>query len=153
MGSRNLAPDGEMRPSTSPVKEYHVFERFCVARRKDGSFNAVSAILIHKTILANVGEVKSVKKCNNGNLLIEVWSQQQATSIMKIERIAYQQSQNLYELHILIVRSDHIFQILCGALSAKGLATQYKPAVAYSLARDAPCQSTKVKHALKLPVA
>ncbi|GBL94594.1 hypothetical protein AVEN_235671-1 [Araneus ventricosus] len=76
-----------MRPSTSPVKEYHVFERFFVARRKDGSFNAVSAILIHKTILANVGEVKSVKKCNNGNLLIEVWSQQQAASIMKMERI------------------------------------------------------------------
>ncbi|GBO36212.1 hypothetical protein AVEN_5960-1 [Araneus ventricosus] len=76
-----------MSPSTSPVKEYHVFERFFVARRKDGSFNAVSAILIHKTILASVGEVKSVKKCNNGNLLIEVWSQQQAASLMKMERI------------------------------------------------------------------
>ncbi|GBL73035.1 hypothetical protein AVEN_128198-1 [Araneus ventricosus] len=87
MGSRNLAPDEEMRPSTSPVKEYHVFERFFVARKKDGSFNAVSAILIHKTILANVGDVKSVKKCKNGNLLIEVWSQQQAASIMKLERI------------------------------------------------------------------
>ncbi|GBN63194.1 hypothetical protein AVEN_274948-1 [Araneus ventricosus] len=76
-----------MRPSASPVKEYHVFERFFVAKRKDGSFNAVSAILIHKAILANVGEVKSVKKCKNGNFLIEVWSQQQAANIMKMERI------------------------------------------------------------------
>ncbi|GBO37123.1 hypothetical protein AVEN_229720-1 [Araneus ventricosus] len=87
MGSRNLAPDGEMRPSTSPEKEYHVHERFFIAKIKDGSFNIVSAILIHKAIQANVGEVKSIKKCKNGYLLIEVWSEQQATSILKMTHI------------------------------------------------------------------
>ncbi|GBM94726.1 hypothetical protein AVEN_109060-1 [Araneus ventricosus] len=87
MGSRNLAPDGEMRPSTSPEKEYHIHERFFIAKVKDGSINTVSAILIHKAILANVGEVKSVKKCKNGDLLIEVWSEQQATAILKMKHI------------------------------------------------------------------
>ncbi|GBM83115.1 hypothetical protein AVEN_73111-1 [Araneus ventricosus] len=71
-----------MRPSTSPVHE-----RFFIAKIKDGSFNIVSAILIHKVIQANVGEVKSIKKCKNGYLLIEVWSEQQATAILKMKHI------------------------------------------------------------------
>ncbi|GBN87329.1 hypothetical protein AVEN_95540-1 [Araneus ventricosus] len=87
MGSRNFGPEGDVCPSTSPEKEYHIRERFFIAKVKDGSFNIVSAILIHKAILANVSEVKSVKKCKNGDLLIEVWSEQQATAILKMKHI------------------------------------------------------------------
>ncbi|GBO04155.1 hypothetical protein AVEN_136114-1 [Araneus ventricosus] len=87
MGSRNLAPDGEMRPSTSPEKEYLMSARYYVITRKEDSFKCVSPILIHKTIVSMVGDVKSTKKCKNGTLLIEVATPLQASSLMKLQKI------------------------------------------------------------------
>ncbi|GBL79370.1 hypothetical protein AVEN_92563-1 [Araneus ventricosus] len=62
MGSLNIVPDGETHPSTSPSKENIVDERFFVLSLKEGSFVSVSPIIIHKTILAMVGDVKAIKK-------------------------------------------------------------------------------------------
>ncbi|GBN50465.1 hypothetical protein AVEN_245341-1 [Araneus ventricosus] len=88
MGSRNLAPDGEMRPSTPPsLKEYPSSSRFFVIKRKEDNFKLVSAILIYKSILSIAGEMKSIKKCNNGNILVETATPNQASQIVKLEHI------------------------------------------------------------------
>ncbi|GBN58622.1 hypothetical protein AVEN_205853-1 [Araneus ventricosus] len=87
MGSRNIAPDGEARPSTSPTKENIADDRFFVLNLKEGSFMPVSPIKIHKTILAIVGDVKAIKKCITGKLLVETANAKQAALIVKLEKI------------------------------------------------------------------
>ncbi|GBO18691.1 hypothetical protein AVEN_242066-1 [Araneus ventricosus] len=87
MGSLNIVPDGEARPSTSPFKENIVNERFFVLSLKEGSFVSVSPIIIHKTILAMVGDVKTIKKCKNGKLLIETANAKQADLIKNLKNI------------------------------------------------------------------
>ncbi|GBM31723.1 hypothetical protein AVEN_45642-1 [Araneus ventricosus] len=88
MGFRNLAPDVEVRPSTPlSSKEYPSRSSFFVIKRKEGNFRHVSAILIYKSILSIGGEMKSIKKCNNGNILVETAAPNQASQIAKLENI------------------------------------------------------------------
>ncbi|GBN58513.1 hypothetical protein AVEN_105202-1 [Araneus ventricosus] len=87
MGSRNIVPDGEACPSNSPAKENNADARFFILSLKEGSFKSVSPIVIHKTILAMVGEVKTIKKCKNGKLLIETANDKQAALIVNLKKI------------------------------------------------------------------
>ncbi|GBO18981.1 hypothetical protein AVEN_275679-1 [Araneus ventricosus] len=87
MGSRNIVPDGEARPSTSPIKENIADDRFFILSLKEGSFMSVSPITIHKTILAMVGDVKAIKKCKNDKLLVETANSKQAALIINLEKI------------------------------------------------------------------
>ncbi|GBM56312.1 hypothetical protein AVEN_125063-1 [Araneus ventricosus] len=88
MGSRNLAPDGEVRPSTPlSSKEYPSSSRFFVIKRKEGNFKHVSAILIYQSILSIAGEMKSIKKCSNGNILVETATSNQVSQIVKLKNI------------------------------------------------------------------
>lgn len=43
--------------------------------------------MVHKTIISIVGEVKSVKESNSGNLLIKVLNAKQCENILKLESI------------------------------------------------------------------
>ncbi|GBN76468.1 hypothetical protein AVEN_105044-1 [Araneus ventricosus] len=60
---------------------------FIISSETNNDLKLTSPILIHKTILALVGDVKSIKKLNNGNLLIEVLNSKQAENLIKLEKI------------------------------------------------------------------
>ncbi|GBM14708.1 hypothetical protein AVEN_71990-1 [Araneus ventricosus] len=60
---------------------------FIISSETNNDLKLTSPILIHKTLLALVGDVKSIKKLNNGNLLIEVLNSKQAENLIKLEKI------------------------------------------------------------------
>lgn len=87
MGSRNIVPDREACPPTSPATENIPEYRFFVLSLKEGSFMSVSPISIHKTILSMVGDVKAIKKCKNGKLLFKTANAKQAVLVVRLEKI------------------------------------------------------------------
>ncbi|GBL78456.1 hypothetical protein AVEN_199201-1 [Araneus ventricosus] len=85
-------------PSGLNLSQYHMglssnqhsnaFSKFYViSSETNNDLKLTSPILIHKTLLALVGDVKSIKKLNNGNLLIEVLNSKQAENLIKLEKI------------------------------------------------------------------
>ncbi|GBO18982.1 hypothetical protein AVEN_275680-1 [Araneus ventricosus] len=75
-----------MGPSSN--QQSNAFSKFYViSSEANNDLKLTSPILIHKTILALVGDVKSIKKLNNGNLLIEVLNSKQAENLIKLEKI------------------------------------------------------------------
>ncbi|GBN60462.1 hypothetical protein AVEN_176756-1 [Araneus ventricosus] len=65
----------------------NAYSKFFVVNSEKNELKNVSPILIHKTIISVVGEVKSVKKLNSGNLLIEVLNAKQCENMLKLEKI------------------------------------------------------------------
>lgn len=62
--------------------------RFLVIKRTDGAdFSRVSPFLIHKAIYGLIGEVKSLKKINEG-LLVETTSNAQSKRLHRVDRLA-----------------------------------------------------------------
>ncbi|GBN55850.1 hypothetical protein AVEN_89754-1, partial [Araneus ventricosus] len=61
--------------------------KFFVINSENNTLKNTSPILIHKSIVASVGETKSVQKLNNGSLLIEVINSKQAENIQKLNKI------------------------------------------------------------------
>ncbi|GBN43431.1 hypothetical protein AVEN_119220-1 [Araneus ventricosus] len=84
-------------PSGLNLSQYHMcplanqncnaYSRFFVINSENNTLKNTSPILIHKSIVAFVGETKSIKKLNNGSLLIEVTNSKQAENIKKLKRI------------------------------------------------------------------
>ncbi|GBO08911.1 hypothetical protein AVEN_146545-1 [Araneus ventricosus] len=60
---------------------------FIISSETKNDLKLASPILIHKTILAIVGEVKTIKKLNNGNILIEIMNSKQADNLMELDKI------------------------------------------------------------------
>ncbi|GBN79514.1 hypothetical protein AVEN_205512-1 [Araneus ventricosus] len=60
---------------------------FIISSDTRNDLKSTSPILIHKSIISIAGEVKSIKKLNNGNILIEVLNSKQAENLMKLENI------------------------------------------------------------------
>ncbi|GBN94607.1 hypothetical protein AVEN_28269-1 [Araneus ventricosus] len=72
----------------SSNQQSNAFSKFYViSSETNNDLKLTSPILIHKTLLALVGDVKSIKKLNNGNLLIEVLNSKQAENLIKLEKI------------------------------------------------------------------
>ncbi|GBM64978.1 hypothetical protein AVEN_251011-1 [Araneus ventricosus] len=65
----------------------NAYSKFFVINSENNTLKNTSPILIHKSIVAFVGETKSVKKLNNGSLLIEVINSKQAENIQKLKKI------------------------------------------------------------------
>ncbi|GBM88071.1 hypothetical protein AVEN_78021-1 [Araneus ventricosus] len=84
-------------PSGLNLSQYHMgphvnhncnaHSKFFVINSENNTLKNTSPILIHKSIVASVGETKSVKKLNNGSLLIEVTNSKQAENIQKLNKI------------------------------------------------------------------
>ncbi|GBO25836.1 hypothetical protein AVEN_65614-1 [Araneus ventricosus] len=84
-------------PSGLNLTQYHMgplanqncnaSSKFFVINSENNTLKNTSPILIHKTIVSFVGETKSIKKLNNGSLLIEVTNSKQAENIKKLEKI------------------------------------------------------------------
>ncbi|GBN99203.1 hypothetical protein AVEN_56488-1 [Araneus ventricosus] len=84
-------------PSGLNLSQYHMgplanqncnaSSKFFVINSENNTLKNTSPILIHKTIVAFVGETKSIKKLNNGSLLIEVTNSKQAENIKKLGKI------------------------------------------------------------------
>ncbi|GBN35915.1 hypothetical protein AVEN_131895-1 [Araneus ventricosus] len=60
---------------------------FIISSETRNELKTTSPILIHKSIISIAGEVKSIKKLSNGNILIEVLNSKQAEHLMKLEKI------------------------------------------------------------------
>ncbi|GBN98557.1 hypothetical protein AVEN_24558-1 [Araneus ventricosus] len=60
---------------------------FIISSDTRNDLKSTSPSLIHKSIISIAGEVKSNKKLNNGNILIEVLNSKQAENLMKLENI------------------------------------------------------------------
>ncbi|GBM37200.1 hypothetical protein AVEN_14970-1 [Araneus ventricosus] len=65
----------------------NAYSKFFVINSENNTLKNTSPIFIHKSIVAFVGETKSVKKLNNGSLLIEVANSKQAENIQKLKKI------------------------------------------------------------------
>ncbi|GBN31136.1 hypothetical protein AVEN_34963-1 [Araneus ventricosus] len=88
MDSRSLSPDREVHPSTPlSLNDYPSSSGFFVIKRKEGNFKPVSTILIDKIILSMADEMKSIKKSNDGNILVEIATLNQSSHIVKLEII------------------------------------------------------------------
>ncbi|GBN79623.1 hypothetical protein AVEN_125806-1 [Araneus ventricosus] len=84
-------------PSGLNLSQYHMgplanhncnaYSKFFVINSENNTLKNTSPILIHKSIVSFVGEAKSVKKLNNGSLLIEVTNSKQAENIQKLKKI------------------------------------------------------------------
>ncbi|GBM64456.1 hypothetical protein AVEN_194219-1 [Araneus ventricosus] len=61
--------------------------KFFIVSSDKGDLKNVSPILIHKTIIAVVGEVKSIKKLHSAQLLIETMNTKQSENLMKLKKI------------------------------------------------------------------
>ncbi|GBO02894.1 hypothetical protein AVEN_139850-1 [Araneus ventricosus] len=61
--------------------------KFFIVSAEKGDLKNTSPILIHKTIIAVIGEVKSIKKLHNGQLLIETINTKQSENLMKLQKI------------------------------------------------------------------
>ncbi|GBN35910.1 hypothetical protein AVEN_131891-1 [Araneus ventricosus] len=60
---------------------------FIISSETRNDLKTSSPILIHKSIISIAGEVKSIKKLSNGNILIEVLNSKQAEHLKKLEKI------------------------------------------------------------------
>lgn len=61
--------------------------RFYILKRNDGTFHTMSPFLIHSSLTASVGNIKSVKKLRSGDLLVEVQTAAQAHLLSEIETL------------------------------------------------------------------
>ncbi|GBO17802.1 hypothetical protein AVEN_147696-1 [Araneus ventricosus] len=87
MGKRKSDPlSGQQIVSTSST--FTNFPTFFLVKRSSTSndnFHTVSPFLVEKAIIATVGEVKSTKKLQSGDLLVEVHSRKQSQQIVKLK--------------------------------------------------------------------
>lgn len=57
--------------------------RFFTLHRKEGTFTNCSPFVIHKAIITNVGEIRSVKNLRSGDLLVEVRDIKRSENLIK----------------------------------------------------------------------
>ncbi|GFT75969.1 uncharacterized protein TNCV_1254961 [Trichonephila clavipes] len=62
--------------------------RFFIIKTPD-IFTNVSPFLIEKAITGSIGEVKSIRKMRSGDLFLELSSSNQATALIKLQKLAY----------------------------------------------------------------
>ncbi|GFW94801.1 uncharacterized protein TNCV_4248411 [Trichonephila clavipes] len=83
-----------MEPSSnSPSVEHRTIEfsdsfRYFILKTP-GTFSTVSPFLIEKAITGAIGEVKSIRKMRSGDLFLEVSSSNQATALIKLQKLAH----------------------------------------------------------------
>ncbi|GFX01442.1 uncharacterized protein TNCV_1864161 [Trichonephila clavipes] len=83
-----------MEPSRkSPSVEHRLPEfsdsfRFFIIKTPD-TFTNVSPFLIEKAIPGSIGEVKSIRKMRSGDLFLEVSSSNQATALIKLQKLVH----------------------------------------------------------------
>lgn len=58
-----------------------------IEREDDGNLTKVSLFLIHRAIHGLAGDLKSVKKLKNGNILIEASSNKNAEMLLQIKKL------------------------------------------------------------------
>ncbi|GBN88539.1 hypothetical protein AVEN_257646-1 [Araneus ventricosus] len=99
VGTRNflsyhVGAKSKPRPLSGHVTTSNIaiaFETFFVVKRvstNNETFVNVSPFLVQKAVSATVGDVASIKRIRNGDLLIEVNSQKQAKQILKMKALA-----------------------------------------------------------------
>ncbi|GFX08440.1 uncharacterized protein TNCV_3269291 [Trichonephila clavipes] len=83
-----------MEPSSnSPSVEHRNVEfsdsfRYFILKTP-ATFTNVSPFLIEKAITGSIGEVKSIRKMHSGDLFLEVSSSNQATALIKLQKLAH----------------------------------------------------------------
>ena len=77
---------------SSNLKENNAFSnneaRFFIIKKNEGDFSKTSPFLIQKAIQSIVGEAKNIKKLRSGELLVELQSDSQASSLKKCTSLA-----------------------------------------------------------------
>ncbi|GFS83187.1 uncharacterized protein TNCV_1287641 [Trichonephila clavipes] len=63
--------------------------RFVFILKTPDTFTNISPFLIEKAITGSIGEVKSIRKMRSGDLFLEVSSSNQATALMKLQKLAH----------------------------------------------------------------
>ncbi|GFV23511.1 uncharacterized protein TNCV_4782221 [Trichonephila clavipes] len=79
--------------SNSPSVEHRKIEfsdsfRYFIIKTP-ATFTSVSSFLIEKAFASSIGEVKSIRKMLSGDLFLEVFSSNQATALIKLQKLAH----------------------------------------------------------------
>ncbi|GFW78904.1 RNase H domain-containing protein [Trichonephila clavipes] len=82
-----------MEPSSNSSVEHRNVEfsdsfRYFILKTL-ATFTNVSPFLIEKAITGSIGEVKSIRKMRSGDLFLEVSSSNQATALIKLQKLAH----------------------------------------------------------------
>ncbi|GBN45620.1 hypothetical protein AVEN_250972-1 [Araneus ventricosus] len=77
----------QYRMASNVLHQSNAFSKFFIVSAVNGDLKNASPILIHKTIIAVIGDVKSIKKLHSGQLLIELMNTKQSENLLKLQKI------------------------------------------------------------------